>query len=436
MGFWERRFRLSEAGTTVRRELLGGASTYLAMAYILFVNPTLLRHAGMDPDAVFLATALASAFAMVVMALWANYPVALAPGMGLNAYFAFVICGPLGFSWQQALGATLLAGALFLLLSLVGFRERVLQAIPRSLQMGIAAGIGLFIFHIGLQWSGLVVAEPVTLVTFGDLGRPQTLVALCGIGVAAALTVRRVPGSLLIAIAWAAAAGLVSGVLEPPGTVFRPPSLGALKETAFRLEIPDPLKNPDFLTVVVLLLFIDLFDTVGTLVAVGHRAGLLQEGRLPRAERAFVADAAGTTVGALLGTSTVTSYIESAAGVTQGARTGLSTLFVAALFLASIVLQPLVGIIGNARFVVGPALLMVGLMMMRTLREISWDDATEAIPAGVAVSMPFFFSITEGVALGCIAYVFCKAVAGRLRETGWTLRLVALAFLVRYLFLV
>jgi AGZA family xanthine/uracil permease-like MFS transporter len=406
------------------------------MAYILFVNPVILANAGLDPDAVFLATALASAFAMVVMAFLANYPVALAPGMGLNAYFAFTICGPLGFTWQQGLGATLVAGVLFLLLSFVGFRERVLHAIPRSLQMAIAAGIGLFIFHIGLQWSGLVAASPDTLVSFGDLGRTETLIALGGLVAGVALQVLHVPGNLIVAIAVAALGGLVFGVIEPPPTLLQAPDLGALGKTAFALEIPNPLSHPDFLTVIVLMLFIDLFDTVGTLVAVGHRAGLLKDGKLPRAERAFVADAAGTTVGALLGTSTVTSYIESAAGVAQGARTGLSTLFIALLFLVSIAFQPLVGILGAAPFVVGPALVLVGLTMMRTLKEVSWDDVTDAIPAGLAIAMPFFYSITEGVALACIAHVFCKTVAGRLRETNWVLRLVALAFLARYIWLV
>jgi AGZA family xanthine/uracil permease-like MFS transporter len=416
----------------VRREVLGGASTYLAMAYILFVNPAILMAAGMDPHAVFLATALASVFAMVVMAFAANLPVALAPGMGLNAYFAFTVCGPLGFSWQQGLGATLIAGILFLLASFVGFRERILHALPRSLQMAIAAGIGLFIFHIGLQWSGLVAASPTTFVTFGDLSRPETLIAVGSLVVAIILQVRRVPGNLVIAIVGAAGAGLAFGVIDAPPSLLQAPDLAALKKTAFALEIPNPLESPDFLTVVVLILFIDLFDTIGTLVAVGHRAGLMKDGRLPRAERAFASDAAGTTAGALLGTSTVTSYIESAAGVAQGARTGLSTLVVAALFLVSILFQPLVGVVGTTQFVVGPALVMVGLSMLRTLRDVEWDDVTDAIPAGLAISMPFFYSITEGVALACIAHVFCKTAAGRGRETTWTMRLIALAFLARY----
>ncbi|MHC4547427.1 MAG: NCS2 family permease [Planctomycetota bacterium] len=435
MSWLERRFRLVDAGTTVRRELLGGASTYLAMAYILFVNPVLLGKAGMDPDAVFVATALASAVAMLFMALAANYPVALAPGMGINAYFAFVICGQLGFTWQEGLGATLLAGLIFLALALVGFREKILHALPHSLQMGIAAGIGLFLFHLGLQWAGLVVDHPETLVTFGSLDDPKTLLAMGGIVLAAVLTIWRVPGSLILAIAATVAGGIGFGVIEEPEHVFRPPHLGALKETALALEIPSPLVKPDFLTIVVILLFVDLFDTVGTLIAVGHRAGLVKEGRLPRAERAFAADALGTTAGALLGTSTVTSYIESAAGVQQGARTGLATLATAALFLGSLVFQPLVNLIGDATFVVGPVLIMVGLFMMRTLKEIPWDEVTDAIPAGLAIAMPFFFSITEGVALGCIAYFFCKAAAGRLREVPWTLRIVALAFLGRYVFI-
>jgi AGZA family xanthine/uracil permease-like MFS transporter len=428
----ERRFRLADAGTTVRREVLGGATTYLAMAYILFVNPSLLADAGMDRDAVFVATALASAVAMVVMAFAANYPVALAPGMGLNAYFAFVVCGSLGFSWQEGLGATLVAGIVFLALALVGFRQKILHALPRSLQMGIAGGIGLFLLHLGLQWSGLVVDHPVTLVAFGSLHDPKTLLALGGLLVAVVLTVCRVPGSLILAIVTTVATALLFRVVEAPTPILEAPRLGALSETAFAFEIPNPLVKPDFLTVVVILLFVDLFDTVGTLVAVGHRAGLMQGDRLPRAERAFAADAVGTSVGALLGTSTVTSYIESAAGIQQGARTGLATLCTAALFVASLLLQPFLGLIGTEKFIVGPALVMVGLFMMRTLREINWDDVTDAIPAGLAIAMPFFFSITEGVALACIAYPVCKAAAGRFREVPWTLRVVALAFLLRY----
>ncbi|MHC4224558.1 MAG: NCS2 family permease [Planctomycetota bacterium] len=432
MSFLERRFGLSAAGTTVRREVIGGASTYLAMAYILFVNPVILANAGMNPDAVFMATALASAVAMVVMGLFANYPVALAPGMGVNALFAFVICGSMGFGWQEALGATLVAGVIFLLLSLVGFREKILNALPRPLQMAIAGGIGLFIFHIGLQWSGLVVDHPETLVAFGSLTETRTLLAVGGLVVAVVLSIWKVPGSLILAICMTAAAGVAAGEIERPARLLAPLDFSALGETAFALSIPNPLEKPDFLTAVVLLFFVDLFDTVGTLVAVGHRAGLLREGKLPRAERAFASDAVGTTVGALLGTSTVTSYIESAAGVAQGARTGLSTLVVALLFVLSLLLLPVVGLVGTAKFVVGPALILVGLMMMKTLREVPWDDMTEAIPAAFAVAMPFFFSITEGIALACIAYVFCKAAAGRLREAPWTLRLVALAFLLRY----
>lgn len=435
MNWLERRFRLADAGTTVRREVLGGATTYLAMAYILFVNPLLLANAGMDPDAVFVATALASAIAMIVMALGANYPVALAPGMGLNAYFAFVVCGSLGFSWQEALGATFVAGLVFLALALVGFREKILHALPRSLQMGIAGGIGLFLFHLGLQWSGLVVGREATLVGFGSLHDPKTLLALGGLLVAVVLTVCRVPGSLILAIVATIGAALLFGVVQAPTPLIKAPHLGALLETAFALEIPNPLDKPDFLTVVLILFFVDLFDTVGTLVAVGHRAGLMRGDRLPRAERAFAADAVGTSVGALLGTSTVTAYIESAAGIQQGARTGLATLCTAGLFLASLLLQPFLGLIGAERFIVGPALVMVGLFMMRTLREIAWDDVTEAIPAGLAIAMPFFFSITEGVALACIAYPVCKAAAGRFREVSWTLRVVALAFLLRYVFL-
>jgi AGZA family xanthine/uracil permease-like MFS transporter len=431
----ERTFRLAAAGTTVRREVLGGTTTYLAMAYILFVNPAILAGAGMNANAVFMATALASAFAMVVMAFFANYPVALAPGMGVNAFFAFTLCGvgEMGFSWQEALGAVFVAGVIFLALSFVGFRQRILHALPRPLQMAIAGGIGLFIFHIGLQWSGLVVAGPPdTLVKFGSLTDTKTLLALGGLVVAVVLGVRKVPGSLMIAIILTAVAGMAVGEIERPENLFASLDFSALGETAFALSFPNPLEKPEFLTAIVLLFFVDLFDTVGTLVAVGHRAGLMKEGRLPRAERAFAADASGTTVGALLGTSTVTSYIESAAGVAQGARTGLSTLVVALLFLASLVLVPVVGLVGTSKFVVGPALILVGLMMMRTLREIPWDDLTDAIPAAFAVAMPFFFSITEGIALACIAYLFCKAAAGRLREVPWTLRVVALAFLLRY----
>jgi len=431
---WLRWFEVSERGSTPGRELLGGVSTFLALSYILFVQPGLLSQTGMDREAVFYGTCLASAFATILMAFTANYPIALAPGMGENFFFAYTLCAavPLGFglTWQQALAATFLAGVVFMGLARFGVRERLVNSVPLALQAGIAAGIGLLITFVGLQYGNLVVAHPGTLVRLGSLREPATIVTLVGLTVAIALFLRRVRGALLIAIlastATAAAFGLVQyhGVVSPQ---FR------LAPVAFQLDFPGLFARPlhAVVTSIAVLFFLALFDTVGTLVGLAQQAGLMNQGRLPKAERALFADAAGSAAGACLGSTTITCYIESAAGIASGARTGLANLATGFLFLAAMLFGPLVAMIGGGvvagttpdgaplvRYpTIAPALILVGSMMMRTVREIDWHDPSEYVPAFLTlVGIPLTFSITTGVALGFISYAIAKLVTGRPRS--------------------
>ncbi|HYM13853.1 MAG TPA: NCS2 family permease, partial [Bryobacterales bacterium] len=385
----ERRFQLREHETTVSRELLGGLTTFLTMSYIIFVEPGVLRQAGMDFQAVMLATCVASALATFLMAFAANYPVALAPGMGENVFFAYTLCGAYGLSWQQALAATFLAGAAFMILSVVGLRSRIVNAIPGSLKTGIAAGIGLFITLIGLEYGKLIAPHPVTLVQLGDLTSPVALTTLAGLVLTLALTALGVRGAILLGILGSTVVAAAFGLVRYSGIASMPSGLAA---TFGQLDFAGlfRLDAPTIGVVVFVLFFLALFDTVGTLVGVGRQAGLMKNGTLPRAERALFSDAAGTVAGAVLGTSTITCYIESAAGVADGARTGLASLATGALLLVSALFAPLASMIGGgiatpdggaAYPTLAPALILVGSMMMRSVREMEWDDPTEAIPA-------------------------------------------------------
>ncbi|HEX6840244.1 MAG TPA: NCS2 family permease [Stellaceae bacterium] len=417
----ERYFQLAANGTSVRTEVVAGVTTFLTMAYIMFVNPMILGDAGMDKGAVFVATCLGSAIGTLIMALYANYPLALAPGMGLNAYFTYGVVKSMHYSWQVALGAVLLSGVLFLVLSLTHIREWIADAIPQSQKMAISAGIGLFLGIIALKNAGIVTASPETLVTLGDVKTAATVLAVLGFLAMVALEARRVPGAIIIAVLAVTAIGVATGV-SPFGGVFSlPPSLAP---TFLQLDLTGAV-DIGLVTIVFAFFFVDLFDNTGTLVGVAYRAGLVdRSGHIPRLGRAFIADSVATIAGAVLGTSTVTSYIESAAGVRAGGRTGLVGVVVAALFLLSLFLAPLAGTV--PAYATAPALFYVACLMTRGLAEVDWEDVTEYAPAVVtAITMPLTFSIANGIAFGLIAYAAAKLLSGRLPS----LAVVVLAFL-------
>jgi AGZA family xanthine/uracil permease-like MFS transporter len=426
----DRFFGLTISGTTVRTEIIAGATTYLTMAYIVFVNPVILANAGMDQGAVFVATCLASALATLLMALFANYPLALAPGMGMNAYFAYTVVKGLHYSWQVALGAVFISGVLFLILSLTRVRSWIVDAIPLSQKMAISAGIGLFLAIIALKEAGIVAANPDTLVTLGNLKAPATLLACAGFLAMVALDRLAVPGAMLIAILGTAVAGILLGISPFAGVVDTPPSLAP---TFLALDLRGAF-DVGLVTIIFVFLFVDLFDNTGTLVGVAHRAGLLdREGRLPRIGRVYTADSIATMAGALLGTSTVTSYIESAAGVKAGGRTGLTGITVAVLFLLTLFLAPLAQSV--ATYATAPALLFVACLMVRGLAELEWDDVSEYAPAVVtALAMPLTFSIANGIAFGFISYAAVKLLSGRFAEASPSMLVLAALFVVKYAF--
>jgi len=434
----ERWFHLSEQGTTVRTEVLAGVTTFLTMAYIIFVQPAVLSAAGMDFGAVLVATCLASAGATLLMAFWANYPIAVAPAMGHNFFFVYTVVLGMRVPWTIALGAVALAGIVFILTAGIGLRERLITAIPASLKHAIAAGIGLLIATIGLQWAGLIVASPGTLVTLGEVTSPPVLLSLFGFAVMAVLFARGVRGAVLWGILVTTVVGLLFGLVRYHGLISRPPSLAP---TLFRLDVLGALR-PQMLEVIFVFFFLALFDSVGTLVGVAGQAGLLRNGVLPRAREALLADAVGTVGGAVLGTSTVTAYIESATGVAAGGRTGLANLVTAVLFLLSLFFYPLVRMIGGGYHtpqgatlypVIAPALILVGTLMMKEAARIPWEEMTEAIPAFLTmITMPLSLSVTDGIAFGFIAYALVKLAAGRGREVHWFLYLFAVLFALRY----
>jgi len=435
----ERWFGLRAAGTSVRTEVLAGMTTFLAAAYIIFVQPTVLSAAGMDHGAVLTATCLATAFATLLMAFLANYPIVVAPAMGHNFFFAFTVVVAGGTPWQVALGAVAIAGTLFILTAGIGLRERVIAAIPRSLRHAITVGIGLLIAMIGLQWSGIIVDAPGTLVALGPLTSTPVLLAVGTLAVTAVLMARGVRAAILIGIGASTLVALAAGLVEFSGVVAAPPSLAP---TFLQLDILGAL-SPSLIDVVFVFFLLALFDSIGTLIGLANRIGLVQaDGTVPRVRQALLADAAGTVVGAGLGTSTVTAYIESSTGVAAGGRTGLTAVVTAGLFLLALFFYPLVGMVGSGYAladgrvlypIVAPALVLVGVMMMEGVRDIAWDDLTEAIPGFLAViTMPLAFSITDGIAFGFIAYAILKPATGRARELDWLTYVFAVLFLIRY----
>jgi AGZA family xanthine/uracil permease-like MFS transporter len=420
---------LSSGLASWRRELLAGATTFLTMSYIVAVNPEILSAAGMPRADVVFATCVATALATALIGLWARYPFAMAPGMGLNAFFAFTVCGQYGFEWPAALAAVLVAGVLFLALSAAGLQDRIVAAVPPDLVRAIAAGIGLFIAFIGLEHAGVVVDHPATLVTMGDLTEPSALIAVGGIALTAAMLAARVPGAILIGIAATTAVAIAFGVTPPPERIV---SLYVLPEETLGAALPalGDLLQPEMIVVVFTFLFLDLFDTMGTLLALGYATGHVREdGTLPRARRAFTADAIGTVGGALLGTSTVTTYIESATGVVAGGRTGLTALVTAGLFLLMLPLAPLITAV--PQIATAPALVVVGALMFSGAGEINWKDPVIAIPALVTIlAMPATFNISNGLGLGFVAMAVTYLASGRGRRLGWPFYAVAAAFVV------
>lgn len=425
-------------GSTVARELRGGAVTFATMSYIVFVQPAVLsRHAGMDFGAVMAATCLSAALATLIMGLWAGYPIAQAPLMGENFFFAISVVALMGIAWPTALGIVFLSGVLFLGLTLLRVREMILDAVPSSLKAAIAAGIGVFIAFIGLTEAGLVAKHPAptAFVQIGDLASPVALVSLAGLGITGILLARRVPGAILLGMAAAAVLALAAGLLRPHGVVAWPPSLSP---TLLKLDVAGALRHVDL---VLVFLFMLVFDTVGTLIGVAEQAGFMRDGHLPRADRAMLSDAVGTMAGAALGTSTVSSYIESASGVAEGARTGLANVATAALFLGALFFSPLVATVaggverGGIAYhpITAPAIILVGSFMLAQVSRIRWDDVTEALPAFAAVvTIPFTFNIAHGVAAGIVAHVLVKAGAGRRREVSRLMWILAALVVLAY----
>ncbi len=424
-------FKLAEHGTTVRTEVLAGFTTFLTMAYITFVNPAILSETGMDFGAVFVATCVAAAIGTLVMGLYANYPIALAPGMGLNAYFTYGVVLGMGYEWQVALGAVFLSGVLFLILSLLPVREWIINAIPRSLKMAISAGIGLFLAIIAMKESGIVVDSEATLITLGDLTAWPAILALFGFFVMVALDVHRIPGSVIIGILLVTAIGVSLGISEFKGFIDLPPNPAP---TFLQLDIGGALQI-GLVSIVFTFLLVDLFDTAGTLVGVAHRGGLLDEnGRLPRLRQALLSDSSASVAGSLLGTSTTTCYIESAAGIQQGGRTGLTAVVVAALFLLCLFISPLANTIPS--YATAPALLYVACIMARGIAELDWSDVTEATPAVItAIAMPFTYSIADGIGIGFISYAVIKLLSGRPAQCPIAVYLIAILFAIKFAFL-
>jgi len=424
----QRYFELDRYGTTVRTEVMAGLTTFMTMAYIIFVNPQILAEAGMDQGAVFVATCLAAAFASAFMGFFANYPIALAPGMGLNAYFTYGVVKGLGHSWETALGAVFLSGVLFLIVSVTRVREWVIDSIPVSLKLAIAAGIGMFLAIIGLKSAGIIQASPSTLVTLGDLRSIPVALAVVGFLLMVALDARQIPGAIIIGILAVTAAGIALGVGSFGGIFSLPPSIAPV---FLKLDIMGALEV-GLVAIVFTFFFVDVFDNTGTLLGVAHKAGLVEpDGKLPRLNRALTVDSTAAMAGAALGTSTTTSYIESAAGVNAGGRTGLVAVTVAVLFLAALFIAPLAGSI--PAYATAPALVYVACMMMQAFKDVDFSDATEYVPAVITVvAMPLTFSIAHGIAFGFIAYTGIKLLAGRFGDIRPAVAALAVLFVLKF----
>lgn len=423
----DRYFGLAQQGTDVRTEFIAGVTTFLTMVYIVFVNPIILGKAGMDQGAVFVATCVAAAVSTLVMALYANYPIALAPGMGINAFFAFTVVLTYKYTWQQALAAVFCSGVLFFLISVFRIRQYVIDSIPQNLKLAVSAGVGMFLGIIALEEAKVVVDHPATLVTLGDLRNPEAYLMLLGFVLIAALNFRRVLGGTLIGILAATIIGLPFGLAKFTGVVSMPPSIAP---TLLQLDF-SRLWELTFLIVVFSILFIDVFDNAGTLIGVTHRTGLMKNGKLARMKEALISDSFAAMFGAVIGTSTTTSYIESAAGVSAGGRTGLTAAFVGLFFLLALFFAPLAGMV--PAYASAAALLYVACVMARGLAEIDWEDITEYAPAVVtAITMPLTYSIATGIGLGFITYALAKIISGKAREASPAVIVLAVLFAIKF----
>ena len=425
---FEKLFGIRKAGSTVRTEIMAGLTTFMTMGYIIFVNPGIMADAGLPFDAVMVATCLASALGTALMAFLANYPIALSCGMGLNAFFAYTVVLTMKISWQVALAAIFIEGVIFILLTLTKIRESVVNGIPKSLKVGIAAGIGFFIALIGFKGAGIVVANPATLVALGDLTSKPALIAIFGFLITVMLECYHVKGAILWGILAATAASVPAGLSKVPESfISLPPSIMPI----FMKMDFSMIGSATFWGIVFTFFFVDFFDTVGTLVGVSMRAGLLDEnGNLPRARQALLADAIGTSAGAVLGVTTITSFVESASGVEQGGRTGLTSLTVAVMFLLAMFFSPLVSMVPGAA--TAPALIIVGIYMMMSLRDLDFSNFSDAIPAAVAVFiMPYTYSIGNGIEFGTLTFVAVKLLTGKAKEISPVLWLLAVLFLLK-----
>jgi adenine/guanine/hypoxanthine permease len=426
----ERYFRLKENQTTVRAEFLGGLTTFITMAYIIVVNPQILAKTGMPVDGVVFATCIASAAATLVMGLYANYPIALAPGMSLNAYFTYSVCLAMHVPWQTALGVIFFSGVFFLILTVSRVREQIVNGIPDCLKHSTAAGIGMFIAFVGLRNANLVVANPATFVSLGSFSNREAQLACAGLAIMLILMTRKITGAILIGVIATTLLGIFRGMATWPDHIFSLPHPSA---TWLKLDLHGAMRL-GLLEIIFVFLFVDLFDNVGTLLGVCEQGGFVKDGKIPRVGRALISDAIGTIIGALTGTSTVTSYIESAAGVAAGARTGLSNVFVAGLFLIAAFFAPLAAAIPG--YATAPALIVVGALMTESIGRVAWADFTEAIPAFVTVlATPLTFSIATGLSLGLICYTLVKVAAGRFREVSPVIWILTLLFVARYVYL-
>lgn len=427
----EKIFLLKEKNTTIRNEILGGVTTFMTMVYILAVNPQILGDAGMDKDAVFTATILSSVVAMIAMAFLANLPIALAPGMGLNAFFAYTVVTGMGYSWETALTAVLIEGILFVIMSLFNIRESIINSIPVNLKYAISVGIGLFIALIGLKNAGIIVGDTSTLLKIGDTSDPGVLLALAGIIITGALLVFRIRGALIIGMLVISIIGIPFGITTMPQSslITVPPSINP---TFLAIDFSF-FTRPELIAVVFTFLFVDVFDTVGTLVGVCSKAKLLDDkGNVPRVKQALLADAFGTVAGALLGTSTVTSYIESAAGISAGGRTGLTTLIVALLFLFALFFYPVFNMVPAVA--IAPVLVIVGLFMISPIQNIDMEDYSEAIPVFLTIIiMPLTLSISEGIIVGMISYVFLKVLTGKWRQVSLVMYILCAVFMLKFI---
>jgi AGZA family xanthine/uracil permease-like MFS transporter len=425
----EKLFKLSEHGTSVRTEVLAGLTTFLTMSYIIFVNPEILSSTGMDRNAVFVATCLAAALGSAVMAFMANWPIGMAPGMGLNAFFAFTVVAALGFTWQQALGAVFISGVIFFILTVTGIRSWLVAGIPHSLRSAIAAGIGLFLAIIALKTSGIVVDNPATLIGLGNLHNAGTLLAIFGFFVIASLDAMKVRGAILIGILVVTILSMIFGISEFQGVVSMPPSIAP---TFLQLDIAGIL-HAGIIQVILVFVLVEVFDATGTLIGVAKRAKLIEEGKPNNLGRALFADSTAIVAGSMLGTSSTTAYVESASGVQAGGRTGLTALTIAVLFLAALFISPLAAAVPG--YATAPALLYVAGLMMRELVDIDWEDVTEATPAALtALAMPFTYSIANGLAFGFISYAVIKTATGRASQIHAATWLVAILFIIRFAF--